>query len=31
MAFYTFSKENVKAAIIEVGIGGKYDFTNIIP
>jgi len=30
MAFYAFTQERVEAAIIEVGIGGKYDFTNIL-
>lgn len=31
MAFHTFKAENVDAAIIECGIGGAYDSTNIIP
>ena len=31
MMFYVFSQEKVQAAIIEVGIGGEFDFTNIIP
>jgi folylpolyglutamate synthase len=30
MAFYVFAKENIDVAIIEVGIGGEYDYTNII-
>lgn len=30
MAFYIFVKENVDVAIVEVGIGGEYDSTNII-
>lgn len=30
MAFYVFLKENVDAAIIEVGIGGLYDCTNVL-
>lgn len=30
MAFYIFVKENVDVAIVEVGIGGQYDSTNII-
>jgi len=30
MAFHTFLKENVDVAIIECGIGGEYDSTNII-
>ena len=30
MMFYVFVKENINAAIIEVGIGGEYDHTNII-
>ena len=31
MAFHTFLCENVDTAIIEVGIGGTYDCTNLIP
>lgn len=31
MAFYTFLKEKVDVAIFEVGIGGRYDCTNVIP
>ena len=31
MMLYVFSKEGVDVAIIEVGIGGEYDFTNIVP
>lgn len=30
MAFHVFLKENVDVAIIEVGIGGLYDCTNVI-
>ena len=30
MMFYVFSKENIDVAIVEVGIGGQYDQTNII-
>ncbi|VDN51557.1 unnamed protein product [Dracunculus medinensis] len=30
MAFHIFMKENVDVAIIEVGIGGEYDCTNVI-
>ncbi|ORX81558.1 FolC bifunctional protein [Anaeromyces robustus] len=30
MAFHTFIKENVDVAIIECGMGGEYDSTNII-
>jgi len=30
MAFYVFIKEKVNVAIIEVGIGGLYDCTNVI-
>ena len=30
MAFYIFVRENVDVAIVEVGIGGQYDSTNII-
>lgn len=30
MAFYVFMKEKVDVAIIEVGIGGLYDCTNVI-
>lgn len=30
MAFYIFVRENVEVAIIEVGIGGEFDSTNII-
>jgi folylpolyglutamate synthase len=31
MAFHTFKTEGVDAAIIECGIGGAYDSTNIVP
>jgi folylpolyglutamate synthase len=31
MAFHTFKSEGVDAAIIECGIGGAYDSTNILP
>lgn len=30
MAFHTFMEENVDVAIMEVGIGGTYDCTNVI-
>lgn len=30
MAFYIFVRENVDVAIVEVGIGGQYDSTNIV-
>ncbi|OLY83654.1 Folylpolyglutamate synthase [Smittium mucronatum] len=30
MAFHTYLREGVNAAIIEVGIGGEYDSTNIV-
>lgn len=30
MCFYVFLHENVDVAIIEVGIGGQYDCTNVI-
>ena len=30
MAFYHFSKENVDWAVIETGMGGRFDATNII-
>lgn len=30
MAYYVFLKEKVDVAIIEVGIGGQYDSTNVI-
>ena len=28
---YTFVQEKVDVAVVEVGIGGEYDYTNIIP
>ena len=31
LAFHTFMKEGVESAIIECGIGGEYDSTNILP
>lgn len=31
MAFHVFKKEKVDATILEVGIGGTYDSTNIVP
>ena len=31
MAFHTFLKLNVDVAVVEVGIGGEYDATNIMP
>lgn len=30
MAFHTYIRENVDAAIIECGVGGEYDCTNVI-
>lgn len=30
MAFEVFLKEKVDVAVIEVGIGGEYDSTNIV-
>lgn len=30
MAFYIFVKEKVDVAIVEVGIGGEFDSTNIL-
>ena len=30
MAFHVFMKEQTDVAIIEVGIGGQYDSTNLI-
>lgn len=30
MAFYIFVRENVDVAIVEVGIGGEFDSTNIV-
>lgn len=30
MAFYYFSKENVEWAVIETGMGGRFDATNVI-
>jgi folylpolyglutamate synthase len=31
MAFHIFKQLNVSVSVIEVGIGGEYDATNIIP
>lgn len=31
MAFHVFRAEKVEAAILEVGIGGEYDCTNVVP
>lgn len=31
LSFHVFLKENVDAAIYEVGVGGEYDATNIVP
>lgn len=31
MAFHVFMQEKVDATILEVGIGGRYDSTNIVP
>lgn len=30
MAYYVFLKEKVDVAIVEVGIGGEHDCTNIV-
>ncbi len=30
MMFYVFSEEAVDVAVVEVGIGGEVDFTNIV-
>ena len=30
MMFYVFVHEKIEAAIVEVGIGGEYDCTNVI-
>lgn len=30
MAFYVFIKENVEVAVLEVGIGGEFDSTNVV-
>ena len=30
MAFHTFMRENVSCAVIECGVGGEYDSTNIL-
>lgn len=30
MAYYVFLKEKVDVAVVEVGIGGEYDCTNVI-
>lgn len=30
LAFHVFIKEKVDVAVIEVGIGGEYDCTNVI-
>jgi folylpolyglutamate synthase len=31
LAFHTFIKEKVETAIVECGIGGEYDSTNVLP
>ncbi|KAI8905914.1 Mur ligase [Gorgonomyces haynaldii] len=31
MSFHVFLEEQVDAAVIEVGVGGQYDSTNVIP
>ncbi|CAG0916437.1 unnamed protein product [Notodromas monacha] len=31
LAFSVFLKENVDVAVIEVGVGGEYDCTNVLP
>lgn len=30
MAYYVFLKEKVDVAIVEVGIGGEHDCTNVV-
>lgn len=30
VSFHAFMEENVDAVILEVGIGGEYDCTNVI-
>lgn len=30
MAYYIFLKEKVDVAVVEVGIGGEYDCTNVV-
>nr|KAG5700455.1 hypothetical protein BaRGS_013942 [Batillaria attramentaria] len=30
MAFYVFVREKVDVALLEVGIGGEYDSTNVV-
>lgn len=30
MGYYIFLKEEVDVAVIEVGIGGEYDCTNVV-
>lgn len=30
MAYYVFLKEQVDVAVVEVGIGGEYDCTNVV-
>lgn len=30
MAYYVFLKEKVDVAIVEVGCGGEFDYTNVI-
>ena len=31
MAFHVFLEERVDATVLEVGVGGTYDSTNIVP
>jgi folylpolyglutamate synthase len=31
LAFHTFQELNVDATVLEVGVGGTYDSTNIVP
>ncbi|KAI1378818.1 FolC bifunctional protein [Hypoxylon crocopeplum] len=31
MAFHVFLREGVKSAVVECGIGGEYDSTNVLP
>jgi folylpolyglutamate synthase len=31
MAFHAFLEEQVDVAVVEVGVGGQYDCTNVLP
>ena len=30
MMYYVFTKEKIDVAVVEVGVGGEYDSTNIL-